>query len=540
MGIRIQNNSSSGHSETQTQQRSKASFGELEVIRMSASAKVKGVSNADKRKIQQVVEFTNATAEQAWFELQNQKGDVQAAVSNLLDNPFTTVKSKQQKQKEKPKNTQYTSTTRDGNRRDERGPNSRGFASRKGGDSRDSRDSRPPFRREGGQRDGQRGPRVATQDGRQTRIARQDRGADANGRSKPGNNGLPQAAPQSSAPGTTTTTAAAVAPAPVAPATTSSSWANIAKTKTSPVVQPSAAPMEKKQTEQPKKTRTATNNKNAPQQAAPAQAEPASQGWVKGKPSTAVMEARSAAPAQPQAPSAAQQQQQSREEATNKKATPTPATTQVIMPASLSGSAMNESSDAGKLQLQFGQFGLNSKGSDEFGAGFGFPGDMTGSGTATTTAPTTTAATTTTAAAAVGGEMDVAGKVQASSSSSSSSSAMPKQAAQANQQTKSKAHAENQKAEQSQNNPVAAAAAVAAAAGSIYGTGFGAQAQGTYPIESEALNMPGYYGTQLGVGLAGGMNVNMGGVNNLHQAQATSQMDKSAELGGFNKSAKQQ
>merc|ERR1712070_714681 len=35
--------------------------------------------------------------DQAWFELQNKGGDVQAAISSLIDNPFEVVKTKVQK-----------------------------------------------------------------------------------------------------------------------------------------------------------------------------------------------------------------------------------------------------------------------------------------------------------------------------------------------------------------------------------------------------------------------------------------------------------
>eukprot|EP00212_Chloropicon_laureae_P000521 CAMPEP_0198457400 /NCGR_PEP_ID=MMETSP1453-20131121/29608_1 /TAXON_ID=1461543 ORGANISM="Unidentified sp., Strain RCC701" /NCGR_SAMPLE_ID=MMETSP1453 /ASSEMBLY_ACC=CAM_ASM_001118 /LENGTH=103 /DNA_ID=CAMNT_0044182121 /DNA_START=168 /DNA_END=476 /DNA_ORIENTATION=- len=93
----------------------------------AALNKLKGVSASDKKKIQQVVEFTKATVEQAWFELQNKRGDVQAAISSLLDNPFSVVKKKQQKPKQKQTRSDYNNnssssrTDRDYNGRGDRG-----------------------------------------------------------------------------------------------------------------------------------------------------------------------------------------------------------------------------------------------------------------------------------------------------------------------------------------------------------------------------------------------------------------------------------
>eukprot|EP00215_Chloropicon_roscoffensis_P004875 CAMPEP_0197509830 /NCGR_PEP_ID=MMETSP1312-20131121/45584_1 /TAXON_ID=464262 /ORGANISM="Genus nov. species nov., Strain RCC2335" /LENGTH=113 /DNA_ID=CAMNT_0043057733 /DNA_START=181 /DNA_END=519 /DNA_ORIENTATION=+ len=104
---------------------------------------LKGVSNSDKRKIQQVAEFTGASADQAWFELQNKGGDVQAAISSLIDNPFEVVKTKVQKQK------QRQSGNRDGGngsgRRDDRGGDRDGR--RRGGDRERGGERGPPRRK---------------------------------------------------------------------------------------------------------------------------------------------------------------------------------------------------------------------------------------------------------------------------------------------------------------------------------------------------------------------------------------------------------
>ena len=85
-----QNGKQNGHSNFHTKAK-KSPLGDLDFDGT--------LSNSDKKKIFQVIEFTQATAEQAWFELQSVGGEVQAAVSNLLDNPFTTVQTKAQRKK---------------------------------------------------------------------------------------------------------------------------------------------------------------------------------------------------------------------------------------------------------------------------------------------------------------------------------------------------------------------------------------------------------------------------------------------------------
>ena len=380
-------------------------------------AHLKGVSISDKKKIQQVAEFTKASAEQAWFELQSKNGDVQAAISSLLDNPFTVVKSKQQKQKQKEK-THTKAETRD--RRD----GSKPFVKR-GGDHPGGK----PFR--GGTKGSFRGGN-AQEGGRQQYRGREDR-TEANGsngfhQQQRGSGGPRAAKPltqeqrvvtierkpqqqqqQAAAPREVSLNAAPAAAVP-GPNVTSSSWANIAKTRKAEQQQPqaqtvvssdpsaaisssgsAAAPSvpvvaeKQQQVAEPgpgsgtgPKQQSRRTNKPAVQaqpEVPPAQqaqgwgnkgiAKPASNPAMMMEPTAVMNNAGSTQQQQQQQPLANSvpmmpPQKQKLNETSSKKqqATMATATTQVMMPASLGGGIVgrNDSSSTPGL-MQFGQFG---------------------------------------------------------------------------------------------------------------------------------------------------------------------------------------
>ena len=379
---------------------------------------LKGVSSSDKRKIQQVAEFTGATADQAWFELQNKNGDVQAAISSLLDNPFEVVKTKTQKQKERPQRS--------------------GGESRGGGDGRSSSDGR---RRDGGDRAGGRrggdrnfdgrGPRRfdrERQGGGGPREPRKfDRGerrgprggdrADAppavaqvirpqGGASAPKAAEIPAAQTTSAAPAAPATRTIP-APAPAPKPLSGGSWAKMVAQQPAPApVQPPPAAVEPQQM---KISATPKAQKAAPAKPVDLDTPAMAASLI---PASVHVQVQAQ---QQQAPPAAgrQQQQRSVQTTTRHQGVQQPAMASVGTTATMTTMApaapvakppqqqleqlpqmafQQQPQQQQSERIQFGQFGQFANGStDQFGAGFGFASVGT-AGNMTTMAPPAPAA----------------------------------------------------------------------------------------------------------------------------------------------------